>query len=82
MTLGGSISEDGQTAATIIHKYQGTRSNADIYLHNPPVPPEEVEVSSREPDIRVLGDMDKYSYDFMMGPLDQKPVKIAQVDYP
>jgi len=68
----GAAPTPGHTVATLEHKYWGTQSMVNIYLHEVEG---ELERVVPGPDIRVKGDIGGYSYQFYMS-----GVKIAQVN--
>ena len=53
-------------------------SEADIYIHNPPMSIDDVTTSGLPVSIHVVGDKLSKKYDFMIGNLDTNPYKIAQ----
>jgi len=77
-----TLESGGQTLAVATIKKRGfmsLESCADIYLHRPPIPVDDVSCEGLNPDIMVEGDFISKKYDFMMGDLNTQPFKIAQV---
>jgi len=71
--------EQTMVLATIKKQFMVLESSADIFIHKPMVPLDNVTTEGMVPDIHVAGDIISKKYDFMMGNLETNPYKIAQV---
>jgi len=66
------------TAATLYHGSNKSGNSCQIFIHNPPIPVTEFNVSSKLPDLVVEGDVMLKEYNFMVDNKIDKPVKIGK----